>query len=97
MNAQYRIKSMVDTAGYNRQDLREDIVSTLEFCTTHPGAACYEGGVPAMVKRLEAINDEVGKTLKLLRDKDKHDWEYMNIISDWVLRLSGGDIDLRKS
>lgn len=97
LNAQYRIRTMVDTAGYNRQDLREDIISTLNFCTTYPGAHCYEGGVPALVRRLEAINDEIGKTLAKLHDKDEKDWDYSGIVSAWALLRDGGDIDLRKS
>ena len=97
LNEQYRIRSMVDTAGYNRQDLREDIISTLNFCLTWPGATCYDMGVPGMVKRLEAINDEVGKTLEKLHKKDQQDFEYQGIISAWALMLQkGGDIDLRK-
>ena len=98
LNEKARADSSKITLGYNKQDLREDIIGTLNFCVTYPGAHCYNGGVPELVRRLEAINEEVGKTLAKLRDKDDIDYRYSNVMSAWALQLNKGeDIDLRKS
>lgn len=97
LNAEYRASIMKDTLGYNRQDLREDIISTLNFCLTAPTATCYGQGVPGMVRRLEAISAEASATLERLHEKDEKDWQYAGIPSMWALLKDGGDIDLRKS
>lgn len=82
--------------GYNRQDIRESITSTLNFCITEPGAFCYEGGVPALVRRLEAINEEIKMTLALMRSKDALDWANQGIFSNMAMSVNES-IDLRKS
>lgn len=84
--------------GYNRQGVRENIIDTLNFCTTYPGATCYNEGMPGLVRRIEAINKQIDELVRELHKIDEQDYLYCGIISAWSLQLNKGeDIDLRKS
>ena len=98
LNAKYRVEQSKYSIGYNTQDLREEIIFALNFCTTYPGAACYNGGVPELVRRLEAINKTVGEVLAKLHSKDEIEYKYGGVMNAWALSLNkGADIDLRES
>jgi hypothetical protein len=79
--------------GYNRQYLREDIRRALLDCITMPGAHCYQGGVPAMVRRLEEINRVANNMLGSLDDNDMYEWLTHNVASHRSV-LEIGNIDL---
>jgi hypothetical protein len=98
LNSEERGRHMIRalSLGYNRQDIRESIISTLEYCTTDPGALCYEGGMPAVVKRIESMNKEIRTTLALMKSKDMLDFEFLGIVGMLSVNLSK-DIDLRES
>ena len=82
--------------GYNHQYIRADIIRALIDITTMPGAACYEGGVPGLVRRIEEINKISGELLQTLRETDMFEASEYGIMNEWAV-LNGGDIDLRES
>lgn len=94
-NAAERLRvSRQGFVGYNHQYIRQDIIRTLLDVTTMPGAPCYDLGVPGLVRRIDAINDAVGKLLRTLRDTDLFEGNDLGVPNEWFV-MSGGDIDLR--